>query len=110
MSPEGTLRIEPGAAERMEKAFDRHAENLRAVVFKLRNYTYTTGFAGFPSATEHDAGFRRKRDQAIDHLNQQIEETKNAADAIRAAGVAYNESGAGASITIRSAADGMSDR
>lgn len=95
------LRIEPGAAERIAKAFDQHAENLRLIAMKLRNQAYATGFAGFPSAEELNIGFLKKRDLAVDHLYQQIEVATRMAASIRAAGARYRQTDATGAATIR---------
>lgn len=97
------LRIEPGAAERVARAFDTHAHNLEEVLEKLRAGSYTTGFAGFPSAVELDAGFVSKRNMAVDHLRAQIDATRSCAATIRAAGHAYVAADATGLTAIRSA-------
>ena len=90
--PDGTqMRIEPGAAERIAQAFETHAENLSAVSLKLKRATYSTGFAGFPSADELDVGFTNKARLAIEHLKEQIDLTRRCAAEIRTAGAAYIE-------------------
>lgn len=90
--PEGDiLRIEPGAAERIARAFDSHADNLALVAERLKNAGHLTGFAGFPSAVELDEGFTRKARAAVAHLQSQIETARQAADRLRAAGAAYSE-------------------
>lgn len=102
MADGDVLRIEPGAAERIARAFDTHAKNLAEIALKLRNQAYSTGFAGFPSAVELDAGFLGKRDQAVAHLQDQVEMTLGMAASVRAAGIAYAASDAGAEASIRS--------
>lgn len=88
--PDGTpLRIEPGAAERIARAFETHADNLAHASLQLEHATHSTGFAGFPSANELDAGFRNKAHLAIAHLKEQIALTHRYAADIRAAGAAY---------------------
>lgn len=87
----GVLRIEPGAAERIARAFDTHADNLTEVANRLRNYGQITGFAGFPSAVELDAGFANKARLAVANLERQVEVARRYATSIRAAGVAYRE-------------------
>lgn len=99
------LRIEPGAAERIAKAFDQHAENLRLIAMKLRSSMRSTGFDGFPSAVELDAGFLRKRDLAVDHLYEQIETAGNMAASIRAAGARYADSDSAGAARIQAAGD-----
>lgn len=90
--PDGTqMRIEPGAAERIAQAFETHAENLAVVGENLERATYSTGFAGFPSAEELNIGFTNKARQAITHLHEQIDLTRRYAAEIRAAGAAYIE-------------------
>lgn len=90
--PDGTqMRIEPGAADRIAQAFDRHADNLAEASRNLERATYSTGFAGFPSAGELHAGFTKKARLAIDHLKEQIDLTRRYAAEIRAAGAAYIE-------------------
>ncbi|WP_066903324.1 hypothetical protein [Millisia brevis] len=84
------LRIEPGAAERIARALDLHAENLATALRSLRNRGHVTGFAGFPSAMELDAGFADKARLAVEHLQQQIIVANDAAATIRRAGAAYN--------------------
>lgn len=83
------LRIEPGAAERIAGAFETHADNLEDIAGRLRNDTYSTGFAGLPSAQELDAGFRNKQRLAVAHLLQQAETSRRHAATIRAAGGHY---------------------
>lgn len=85
------LRIEPGAAERIAQAFETHADNLAQVSQKLERAGHSTGFAGFPSANELDAGFTNKARLAVAHLNQQIDLSRGYAAEIRAAGAAYAE-------------------
>ena len=100
--PDGKeLRIEPGAAERIARAFDTHADNLAQVADRLRNAAYSTGFAGFPSAEELNAGFRNKADLAIAHLQWQAKMTRDYAAMIRAAEADYH-----ATDTAQSAAIG----
>ncbi len=90
--PDGThLRIEPGAAERIAQAFETHADNLAGVAENLKRVTYSTGFAGFPSADELNIGFRDKAHRAIAHLQEQVDLTRGYAADIRAAGAAYVE-------------------
>ncbi|WP_066902800.1 hypothetical protein [Millisia brevis] len=102
--PDGdVLRIEPGAAERIAAAFDRHADALAAAAQRLRDHSYGTGFAGFPSAVELDAGFEDKRLQAVDHLDQQEAVAREYAAKIRAAGANYLESDTGGAEGIRAA-------
>lgn len=108
--PDGdVLRIEPGAAERIAAAFDRHADVLAATGDALRRHEFATGFAGFPSAIELDAGFQGKRHQAIAHLQQQEQTTREYADSIRIAGANYREadSNAGRSIDAAGAENGL---
>ena len=90
--PDGTqMRIEPGAAERIAQAFETHADNLASAAQKLEHATYSTGFAGFPSANELDIGFKEKAHRAIAHLQEQVDLTRGYAADIRAAGAAYVE-------------------
>lgn len=84
------LRIEPGAAERIARALDLHAENLATAMHSLRNRGHVTGFAGFPSAMELNAGFADKARLAVEHLQQQIIVANDAAATIRRAGAAYD--------------------
>lgn len=100
------LRIEPGAAERIARAFEVHADNLLEVSNKLRRSGFSTGFAGFPSAVELDIGFSEKRNQAISHLLQQVETARVMAATIRAAGAAYRGADTEAGRAIHSAAGG----
>lgn len=86
-----TLRIEPGAAERIARAFEKHADNLIRIAEKLRNASHSTGFAGFPSAVELDAGFRNKALRAVAHLQGQATMARGYAADIRAAGATYAE-------------------
>lgn len=103
--PDGEqLRIEPGAAERIARAFDTHADNLGDVLLTLDHAGYSTGFAGFPSAIELDAGFKNKTRLAIAHLKEQIDLTRRYAAEIRAAGAAYTETESVNSAAISSAA------
>ncbi|WP_066912869.1 type VII secretion target [Millisia brevis] len=104
--PDGeTLRIEPGAAERIARAFDTHAKNLAQVADRLRNAGYSTGFAGFPSAMELDEGFKNKADLAIAHLQSQAKVSREYAAKLRAAGAAYTETDTTNSTTIHAAGD-----
>lgn len=89
MADGDVLRIEPGAAERIARAFDTHAENLDAIAARLRNEGFSTGFAGFPSAQELDTGFRNKCRLAIEHLHRQAETARRHASAVRVAGANY---------------------
>lgn len=97
------LRIEPGAAERIAQAFDKHADNLAAIAERIRNFSYSTGFAGFPSAVELDAGFKNKAAAAVEHLREEVETSRRYAATLRAAGTAYAESDNSASASLRSA-------
>lgn len=106
--PEGDiLRIEPGAAERIAQAFDKHAENLADVAFRLRNARYSTGFAGFPSAVELDDGFKNKAASAISHLQVQIDAARTCAAQLRAAGAAYAETDTIGSTAIHASGDSV---
>lgn len=107
--PDGTqMRIEPGAAERIAQAFETHADNLARVSQNLRHATYSTGFAGFPSAVELDAGFTNKARLAIAHLKEQIDLTRAHAAEIRTAGAAYIETDSVNAATISSAGNAVS--
>ncbi|WP_066913614.1 hypothetical protein [Millisia brevis] len=107
--PDGTqMRIEPGAAERIAQAFDRHADNLAAVSRRLERAGHSTGFAGFPSADELHAGFTNKARLAIGHLQEQIDLTRRHAAEIRAAGAAYIETDSTNSTMIGEAGSAVS--
>lgn len=100
--PEGDiLRIEPGAAERIARAFDTHADNLAHTAARLKHAGRSTGFAGFPSAVELDSGFTKKARLAITHLESQIEMTRGYAAELRAAGAAYIEAEATNTAALR---------
>lgn len=101
------LRIEPGAAERIAKAFHTHADNLEAVAHRLRSAGHSTGFAGFPSAIELDAGFRNKARLAITHLEQQVKMVRGHAESIRAAGAAYSDTDTSGAASIHASANAI---
>ena len=91
MPDDNRMRIEPGAAERIARAFETHADNLTQVSLRLEHVGHSTGFAGFPSANELDIGFKNKARQAVANLREQIDLTRQYAAEIRAAGAAYVE-------------------
>lgn len=101
------LRIEPGAAERIARALDLHAENLATVAQRLRSHAHSTGFAGFPSAVELHVGFTDKGKRAVEHLLHQIDVTRNAAASIRAAGDAYVNTDATGATAISASDDSI---
>lgn len=98
------LRIESGAAERIATAFDDYADGLAGAAERLRESIYATGLAGFPSATELDAGFLRKRDHAVIHLMELAANARGVAVSVRAAGRAYERAENSSAAAIREVA------
>lgn len=101
MADDNVLRIEPGAAERIAQAFDTHATNLNDVALRLQNAGFVTGFAGFPSAVELDAGFQNKARLAIAHLRAQADIAREHAATLRAAGATYSKADSASSVWIQ---------
>ena len=104
MPDEAVLRIEPGAANRIAQAFDQHAENLVRVARRLRRGANFTGFAGFPSAVELDAGFKNKALLAIANLESQADAARTYAVTLRAAGASYDDTDTAGAHALRAAA------
>lgn len=69
----GSMHFDPDAVREAVRAYDQLIDGLRSVARKLEQGTQWSGFGGFQSAKELQAGFENKALGGIHVLNQLIE-------------------------------------